>query len=154
MATKILMVCLGNICRSPVADGIMQHKINTYGIDASVDSAGTAAYHIGHQPDERSMANARKNGIDISQLRARQFTTRDFDDFDLIYVMDSSNYRNVMSLARNENDKAKVDLLMNVLEPGKNKSVPDPYYGGDDGFEQVFKMVDEACDALARKLIS
>jgi protein-tyrosine phosphatase len=154
MATKILMVCLGNICRSPVADGIMQHKINTYGIDASVDSAGTAAYHIGHQPDERSMANARKNGIDISQLRARQFTTRDFDDFDLIYVMDTSNYRNVMSLARNENDKAKVDLLMNVLEPGKNKSVPDPYYGGDDGFEQVFKMVEEACDALARKLIS
>ncbi|MFM2202183.1 MAG: low molecular weight phosphotyrosine protein phosphatase [Bacteroidota bacterium] len=154
MATKILMVCLGNICRSPVADGIMQHKVNTYGIDASVDSAGTAAYHIGHQPDERSMANARKNGIDISQLRARQFTTRDFDDFDLIYVMDTSNYRNVMSLARNENDKAKVDLLMNVLEPGKNKSVPDPYYGGDDGFEQVFKMVEEACDALARKLIS
>lgn len=148
------MVCLGNICRSPVADGVMQEKIKKYQLNAMVDSAGTAAYHIGEHPDARSMANARKHGVDISSLRARQFTVNDFDHFDLIYVMDSSNYRNVLSLARNENDKAKVDLLMNVLEPGKNKSVPDPYYGGDDGFEQVFKMVNEACDALAKKLNS
>lgn len=148
------MVCLGNICRSPVADGVMQHKINQYHLDAEVDSAGTAAYHVGQAPDERSTANARKNGIDISALRARQFKVSDFDLFDFIYVMDASNYNNVMNLARNESDRAKVDLLMNAVEPGKNISVPDPYYGGEKGFDQVFSMVNEACEAIAQKLIS
>ena len=154
MHAKILMVCLGNICRSPVADGIMQSKINKYKLEASVDSAGTAAYHIGNPPDERSVANARKNGIDISPLRARQFKVSDFDSFDFIYVMDASNYRNVINLSRNETDKSKVDLLMNAVEPGKNISVPDPYYGGEEGFDQVFNMVDKACEAIAQKLIS
>jgi protein-tyrosine phosphatase len=154
MHTKILMVCLGNICRSPVADGLMQSKIDKYNLEAIVDSAGTADYHVGRHPDERSIANARKNGIDISTLRARQFSISDFDSFDFIYVMDASNFRNVMNLARNEEDMAKVDLLMNAVHPGKNISVPDPYYGGDAGFDTVFSMVDEACEAIAKKLIS
>lgn len=154
MHTKILMVCLGNICRSPVADGLMQSKIDKYKLDAIVDSAGTADYHVGRHPDERSIANARKNGIDISPLRARQFSISDFDSFDFIYVMDASNFGNVMNLARNEEDMAKVDLLMNAVHPGKNISVPDPYYGGDAGFDTVFSMIDEACETIAKKLIS
>lgn len=147
------MVCLGNICRSPVADGLMQSKIDKYNLDAIVDSAGTADYHVGRHPDERSISHARKNGIDISKLTARQFTVDDFDAFDHIYAMDTSNFRNVMNLARNEKDMAKVDLLMNSVHPGKNISVPDPYYGGDAGFDTVFSMVDEACEAIAKKLI-
>jgi protein-tyrosine phosphatase len=153
MHTKILMVCLGNICRSPVADGLMQSKIDKYNLDAIVDSAGTADYHVGRHPDERSISHARKNGIDISKLTARQFIVDDFDAFDHIYAMDASNFRNVMNLARNEEDMAKVDLLMNAVQPGKNISVPDPYYGGDAGFDTVFSMVDEACEAIAKKLI-
>ena len=152
MPTKILMVCLGNICRSPIAEGVMQRKIEKYKLDAIVDSAGTAGYHIGEQPDERSMANARKHSIDISNLKARKFSDEDFKKFDLIYVMDANNYNDVLKLASSEYDKSKVDLLLNISMPQKNQAVPDPYYGNEDGFEKVFQLVDEACELLARKL--
>jgi protein-tyrosine phosphatase len=152
MPTKILMVCLGNICRSPVAEGVMQRKIEKYKLDAIVDSAGTSGYHIGEQPDERSMANARKHSIDISSLKARKFSVEDFKKFDLIYVMDANNYNDVLKLASSEHDKSKVDLLLNISMPQKNQAVPDPYYGNEDGFEKVFQLVDEACELLARKL--
>lgn len=150
--SKILMVCLGNICRSPVAEGVMRHLIEEHKLDAIVDSAGTANYHSGENPDKRSVQNARKNKVDISRLVARQFRVSDFDDFDFIYVMDSSNYSNVMRLARNEKDKAKVELLLNKLSPGSNKAVPDPYYGGDDGFEEVFQLIYKACSVIAKEL--
>lgn len=148
--TKILMVCLGNICRSPLAEGILKSKLpqNTF----TVDSAGTANYHSGSQPDHRSIAIARKYGLDISNLKARQFVVSDFDRFDYIYVMDASNYQNVLALARNEADKAKVEFILNETYPNQNHPVPDPYYGGDEGFENVYNMLDEACTIIAKKL--
>jgi protein-tyrosine phosphatase len=147
---KILMVCLGNICRSPLAEGILQSKVHPDTIQ--VDSAGTAAYHVGELPDSRSIEVARKYGIDLTNQRARKFTVKDFDTFDLIYAMDQSNHQNILALARNTNDKQKVRLLLNELYPNSNSQVPDPYYGGADGFENVFKMIDEACTMIATKI--
>lgn len=147
---KILMVCLGNICRSPLAEGILRDKVQ--GSDIVVDSAGTAAYHVDEAPDPRSIQIGRKRGINISDLRGRQFIASDFDDFDLIYVMDESNYQNVIRLARNDEDKAKVELILNELTPSSNASVPDPYYGGDMGFENVYNMLDEATNAILKKI--
>jgi len=138
---KVLMVCLGNICRSPIAEGILQHKIDTENLSMSVDSAGTSNYHIDEAPDPRATAVARKNGIDISSLRGRQFVVEDFDQFDIIFVMDYSNYENVIRLANSEADKEKVKLILNQIYPNENQSVPDPYFGGDDGFDDVFKML-------------
>jgi protein-tyrosine phosphatase len=138
---KVLMVCLGNICRSPIAEGILQHKIDTENLSMSVDSAGTSNYHIDEAPDPRAIAVARKNGIDISSLRGRQFVVEDFDLFDIIFVMDYSNYENVIRLANSEADKEKVKLILNQIYPNENQSVPDPYFGGDDGFDDVFKML-------------
>ncbi|SEQ98547.1 protein-tyrosine phosphatase [Hyunsoonleella jejuensis] len=145
------MVCLGNICRSPLAEGILKSKLpeNKF----FIDSAGTGAYHIGNKPDMRSIAVAKENGIDISNLRARQFVKQDFSDFDLIYAMDESNFRHIIKMARNDEDIAKVKLILNEIAPNQNKSVPDPYYGGDKGFESVFQMLDEACDKIAEKHI-
>lgn len=148
--TKILMVCLGNICRSPLAEGILKSKLSEN--EFTIDSAGTASYHVGDTPDRRSIAVAKKYGIDISNLKGRQFKTNDFDAFDIIYVMDESNYRNVISLARNENDKNKVKFILNEIYPNQNHEVPDPYYGGEQGFENVYKMLDEACSIIADKL--
>ena len=144
------MVCLGNICRSPLAEGILKSKINTSKI--FVDSAGTAAYHVGNLADERSIEVAKKYGIDITNQRARKFTVKDFDAFDFIYAMDESNYQNILMLARNSEDKGKVQLILNEIEADKNASVPDPYYGGNQGFENVYKMLDEACEVIANKL--
>lgn len=149
---KILMVCLGNICRSPMADGILRFKVKQNNLNVTVDSAGTSSWHQGENPDERATATAKKYGVDISTLTARQFSKSDFDDFDKIYVMDSSNYRDVVALAATEDDKDKVEMIMNVVHPGKNQSVPDPYFGGDEGFDKVFKMLDEACDEIIRQL--
>lgn len=146
---KILMVCLGNICRSPVAEGVMKHVAQTNQLDLQVDSAGTANYHVGESPDERSQASALSHGVDISNLRGRQFTVQDFDAFDRIYVMDKSNLKNVLKLARTAADKQKVDLLLNASHPGKNLEVPDPYYGGPQGFENAYQLVLEACEAIA-----
>ncbi|GAA4971329.1 low molecular weight protein-tyrosine-phosphatase [Algibacter aquimarinus] len=147
--TKILMVCLGNICRSPLAEGILKSKLNN---NFTIDSAGTANYHIGSSPDNRSVAIARKHGLNISNLRGRQFNVSDFDTFDLIYVMDESNFKNVVKLARNDADIAKVKMILNEVYPNKNFDVPDPYYGGDDGFENVYNMLDEACNIIAKNL--
>ena len=149
MALKIVMVCLGNICRSPLAEGILKAKLPK---DYVVDSAGTGAWHTGQQPDKRSIATAKNRGLDITNQRVRQFKVSDFDTFDLIYVMDNSNYKNVIALAPNEKAKSKVKLILNEIFPNENIDVPDPYYEGVAGFENVFDMLDQACEAIARKL--
>lgn len=148
--TKVLMVCLGNICRSPLAEGILRSKINPERV--FVDSAGTGAWHSGELPDKRSIAIARKNGIDLTDQRARLFLVEDFDRFDHIYVMDQSNYKNVCRLAPNEEAMGKVQLILNESHPDQNREVPDPYYGGDSGFDHVFKMLDEACNIIKQKI--
>ncbi len=148
--TKILMVCLGNICRSPLAEGILKSKV--FSFKTYIDSAGTDAYHIGKKPDKRSIAIANKNNINILEQRARKFIVKDFDTFDCIYVMDSSNYNDVISLARDEKDKAKVKLILNEVFPNENLDVPDPYYGGNFGFKNVYNMLDQACDIIAKKI--
>ena len=149
MALKIVMVRLGNIYRSPLAEGILKAKLPK---DYVVDSAGTGAWHTGQQPDKRSIATAKNRGLDITNQRARQFKVSDFDTFDYIFVMDNSNYKDVLSLAPTEESKSKVKLILNEIFPNENVDVPDPYYGGDDGFENVFDMLDQACEAIARKL--
>lgn len=151
---KILMVCLGNICRSPLAEGIMKHKLKQFGIDAEVDSAGTAAYHVGERPDPRSVQVALKNGIDITYQRARKFINADFDRFDKIFAMDSFNYNDLLDKAQTEDDKEKVMMILEKTNPGKYKSVPDPYYGGADGFDKVFTMLDNACEIIAKELLN
>lgn len=151
MQKKILMVCLGNICRSPLAEGILASKVDTSKV--FVDSAGTSNWHVGKGPDTRSITTAKQFGIDITKQKARQFTVADFDTFDTIYVMDNSNYDNVIALARNEADKQKVKRILNEVTPGKNLEVPDPYYGGDSGFTDVYKMLDEAFDIVVKKLL-
>lgn len=149
---NILMVCLGNICRSPLAEGILRHKAEKAGLDLRIDSAGTSNYHTGQCPDERTMRNAKKHGIDLSKLKARQFCTEDYDNYDLIFVMDSSNYQDVISLARNEEDKQKVELILNRVYPQSDMSVPDPYFGGEQGFENVFILLDNACEVITASL--
>lgn len=144
------MVCLGNICRSPLAEGILKSK--TQNLDVYIDSAGTASYHVGNLPDSRSIEIANKNGIDLTDQRARQFSEKDFDDFDKIYAMDANNYSNIISLARNQSDRDKVDVILNELNPKSYDSVPDPYYGAGDGFQIVYDMLDNACDAIVGKL--
>jgi protein-tyrosine phosphatase len=150
MKTKILMVCLGNICRSPLAEGILKSKINPEKV--VVDSAGTGGWHAGETPDPRSIETAKKNGIDITDQRARQFKISDFDTFDIIYVMDTSNEENVKKLARNEADKKKIKRILSELPNSKHTDVPDPYYGGITGFDDVFEMLDEVCEAIVSKL--
>jgi protein-tyrosine phosphatase len=147
---KILMVCLGNICRSPLAEGILAAKAQARGLDWEIDSAGTSAYHAGSKPDRRSIAEAKKNHIDILNQRSRQFRGWDFERYDLIYVMDSSNYQDVVAMAKTEEELAKVHFIMNELEPGMNINVPDPYYG-EHGFENVYQMLDKACDVIVIK---
>lgn len=149
MKTNVLMVCLGNICRSPLAEGILKSKVNPQNV--FVDSAGTAGYHIGNAPDARSIEVARKNGIDISGQRCRQFTIKDFDTFDVIYTMDQENYHNILKLCSTSADEKKVRLLLSETDTS-TKEVPDPYYGGTDGFNTVFQMIDSACDKIAKRM--
>ena len=152
MPVKILMVCLGNICRSPLAEGILASKLPKYKF--IVDSAGTGNYHIGKQPDHRSIATAQKNGLDITNQKARQFTSKDFDKFDYIFAMDNTNYEDILFLAKTEEHKKKVRLILDELFPNENVDVPDPYYGLQNGFDMVYEMLDENCTILAKKLIS
>lgn len=149
---KILFVCLGNICRSPLADGILRRKAKELGVEILVDSAGTAAYHVGNPPDARMIETARQKGTDISFLRARKFTQQDFEEFDQIYVMDQENYMNVIDLARNEDDQQKVNLILNVLYEGEDREVPDPYYGGQEGFELVYDLLDQATEKIIERI--
>jgi protein-tyrosine phosphatase len=142
------MVCLGNICRSPLAEGILQSKVDKNLV--FVDSAGTASYHVGNIPDKRSIDVASKYGVDISSQKARKFIVEDFDIFDVIFVMDASNYQNVLSIARNYEDIQKVKMILNETHPGKEESVPDPYYLESAGFEEVYKMLDGACIGIAK----
>lgn len=148
--TSILMVCLGNICRSPLAHGILESKLPSD--QFYVDSAGTANYHVGDLPDHRSIAIAKANGIDISNQRARQFKISDFDTFDYIFTMDKSNYQNVIALARNANDIAKVKCILEVDDNIKSKHVPDPYYGDLSDFQDVFQLLEKACNTLSIEL--
>nr|WP_198999848.1 low molecular weight protein-tyrosine-phosphatase [Flavobacterium sp. ASV13] len=151
MPVKILMVCLGNICRSPLAEGILASKLPQDKF--SIDSAGTGSWHVGHAPDKRSIAVARKNGLSIDNQKGRQFKTSDFDEFDYIYVMDNSNYRDVIQLAKTQEHKNKVSLILNELFPGENVDVPDPYFGAANGFDNVYEMLDEVAEIIAQKLI-
>lgn len=147
---KILMVCLGNICRSPLAEGIMKTKLSE---EFFVDSAGTIDLHQGEHPDKRATKTAKNHGVDISKQHSRPITTKDLEEFDRIYCMDLSNLEDVLSLAKNDEQRSKIALLMDAagLQP---REVPDPYFGGDEGFERVFQQIDKACDALSEKLIS
>ena len=144
------MVCLGNICRSPLAEGILRSKVDTQRV--LVDSAGTGGWHVGELPDPRSIEVARDNFIDITYQRCRKFSHADFEAFDRIYVMDRSNLSDVMVLARHEEDRRKVKLILDELYPGEGIEVPDPYYGGSGGFDRVFRMLDEACEVIAKEL--
>ena len=149
---RILFVCLGNICRSPLAEGILRNKGVENNLDIIVDSCGTEAYHQGESPHPRSIAIAKKNGIDISMLKARKFALTDFDSFDHIFVMDKSNYADVLNLASSSANHRKVELILNLLETTKNQNVPDPYYGGESGFVEVYDLLDASCDAIINKL--
>lgn len=151
---KILFVCTGNICRSPLAEAILREKLQKINVTAEVDSCGFESFHVGDPPDSRAQAVAGKRGIDLLSHRARLFTTRDFDRFDYIYAMDSTHYHNIMRHTRNESDKSKVDYLLNVLYPGQNLGVQDPWYHDLKAFEKVYLQLDEACDQIVDKIIT
>ena len=148
---KILMVCLGNICRSPLAEGILQAKAAAAGLDWEIDSAGTNGYHVGEAPHRLSQKVALQNGIDISLQRARRFRAADFEEFDLIYAMAGDVVDEMKSISRQRFDGSKVDLLMNELHPGQNLDVPDPWYGTEPGYHEVYAMLAAACDKLIEK---
>ena len=145
MPLRVLMVCLGNICRSPLAEGILSSKTSSDTI--FVDSAGTAGYHVGNPPDPRSVEVAASHGIDISRQHCRRFSQTDFDEFDYIFAMDRENLLHLHGLARSEADLEKVSLLLQAAEM-EEEEVPDPYYGGEDGFLHVYRMIDQATDRL------
>ena len=145
------MVCLGNICRSPLAEGILQEKVKKAGLDWVVDSAGTNHYHTGDAPHPLSQKIALINGIDISQQRARRFTSEDLTQFDKIYALAGDVLNDIQRITGNKFDSAKVDLLLNEQYPGKNLDVPDPYYGGEPDFHEVYELLDEVCDQLLLK---
>jgi protein-tyrosine phosphatase len=146
------MVCLGNICRSPLADGILRRKVQEHNLSVEVDSAGTANYHVGAAPDRRMIQTAKNRGTDISMLRARQFSKDDFDRFDLIYVMDESNYENVLRLAQHESHRQKVHMIVDEISSMKLSYIPDPYYGEQEDFDHVYDLLDRATDAIINKL--
>jgi|SRR5687768_7240864 protein-tyrosine phosphatase len=150
-AMKILMVCLGNICRSPLAEGILQHKAFEAGLNWSIESAGTNSYHTGEPPHPLSQKVAKLNGIDICQQRARRFVAEDIEVYDKIYALAGDVLDDIKHIAKKRFDATKVDLLLNELYPGKNMDVPDPYYGTEPGYHEVYKMIDEVCDAIIKK---
>lgn len=145
------MVCLGNICRSPMAEGILAKKIKQNNLSWMVESAGTAEYHVGQAPHHFSQKVSLLHGIDISQQKCRQFKSEDMTHFDLIYAMDQSNYATIRKMSGVNWDEQKVDLILNELYPSQNKEVPDPWYGGEAGFHEVFELLDKACDKIIKK---
>ena len=150
---KVLIVCLGNICRSPLAQGILKKKSIENNLKIRVDSAGTSGWHVGSKPDQRSIDVAKKFNIDISDQRARKFTTYDFKEYDKIYVMDTSNYKELFRLCSNEKECYKIELILDD-ENQEKISVPDPYYGQEDGFIKIYKLLDEACQNIINKIDS
>ena len=148
---KILMVCLGNICRSPLAEGILEHKANKAGLNWTVESAGTNNYHIGEAPHKLSQKVAKLNGIDICNQKARRFVKEDFERYDKIYAMADDVLDDIRSIAKEKYDPLKVELFLNELHPGKNASVPDPWYGAEPGFHEVYKIIDEVCESIISK---
>jgi len=149
---KLLMVCLGNICRSPLAEGIMAHKAALAGLDHEVDSAGMISYHAGDPPDARSIAVARKHGIDISGQRARKFMPGDYDAFDLIFSMDHDVHADILAHARTDAHRKKVHLLLAFAGYPEDRFVPDPYYGDRTQFEDVYRLIDDACGKIIGRL--
>jgi protein-tyrosine phosphatase len=148
---KILMVCLGNICRSPLAQGILEHKVKQAGLDWTVDSAGTGDWHVGETPHKLSQKVAKLNGVDICEQSARQFNKTDMLEFDKIYVMDNSNYKDVKQMSGELWDESKVGLFLNELYPGRNMDVPDPWYGEEDGYHKVYELIEATCDKIIEK---
>ncbi len=145
------MVCLGNICRSPMAEGIVREEFKHAGIEVVVDSAGTTAYHIGEPADHRAQEELRKHDIDISEERAQQFIPEFFADYDFIFAMDESNYADLLSQATNGEERDKVRMLMDIVEGENNTSIPDPYYQEDEGFARVYKMIKRAAEVLVEE---
>jgi protein-tyrosine phosphatase len=145
------MVCLGNICRSPIAEGVMQHKIKQHGLDWTVESAGTESYHIGEQPHRFSQKICQTNGIDISDQRARKFTADDLNKYDKIYAMATDVYDEIKRISGRQADLSNVELFLNELEPGSNASVPDPWYGEEDGYTTVYELINKTCDAIIKR---
>ncbi|GAA4303272.1 low molecular weight protein-tyrosine-phosphatase [Compostibacter hankyongensis] len=150
---KILMVCLGNICRSPMAEGILREKVRIAGLDWEIDSAGTESYHVGEAPHPLARKVARLHGIDISGLRARRMTKSDFGYFDKIYAMATDVCEEMQAIGRQEMDMQKVDLLLNLLYPGENRSVPDPWYGTEPDFHSVYTLLDSACSKMVASYV-
>ena len=149
---KILMVCLGNICRSPLAEGIMADKISKLKLMWTVDSAGTSGWHNGEKPDQRAIEVAKSHGINIVNQSSRMLSAQDLDEFDLILAMDSSNYQNILKLVTNKVQEEKIKLILNYVYPNENRAVPDPYY--DNSFEKVFQLLDLATDKIIAEFIS
>ncbi len=147
------MVCLGNICRSPMAEGILRRKLLERGLKVTVDSAGTGGWHAGENPDRRAIHTAKKFGVDISHLIARKFSRKDFDNFDFIYVMDHENLRDVLALARTQEDIDKVKLLLDNGDGDSAADVPDPWYGGEEEFVEVYQLLEKACDYIVKNLV-
>jgi protein-tyrosine phosphatase len=145
---KILMVCLGNICRSPLAHGILEYKAKQAGLDWTIDSAGTGDWHVGEPPHKLSQKVAKLNGVDICEQRARQFDKSDMLEYDRIYVMDKSNYNDVKLMSGELWDENKVKLFLDELHPGKSMDVPDPWYGEEDGYHTVYKLISDTCDVI------
>ena len=148
---KILVVCLGNICRSPLAEGLLEHKARQAGLHWHIESAGTNGYHNGEAPHRLSQKVARLNGIDICHQRSRQLVKEDFDRFDKIYALADDVLDEMKRIGKEKFDAAKADLLLNELHPGKNYSVPDPWSGPEHGYHEVYKLIDAACDAIIQK---
>lgn len=146
------MVCLGNICRSPLAHGLLEQKIAKNNLNWIVDSAGTSGHHQGELPDSRSIDIAEQHNLDITNQRSRPLTAEDLKKFDLIYAMDASNYQNILKLATSDDERQKVRMILNEAHPNENRQVPDPYYGGADGFLNVYNMLDEATDKIINRL--
>jgi protein-tyrosine phosphatase len=152
MAVKVLMVCLGNICRSPMAEGLLRHKVRQLNLAVETDSAGTTGYHIGSKPDQRMIDTAANQGVDISDLRARKFQASDLETFDYVFAMDKENQLKMQSLAKNETQRAKVKLFLEQVNYPELSEVPDPYYGDQAAFEFVFNLLDEATDTFINQM--
>ena len=154
MTTKVLFVCLGNICRSPTAHGVFEKKVENAGVEhlVEIDSAGTGGWHIGKKPDSRAISAAKQRGYELTHLRARQATQRDFGQFDLILAMDESNLYDLKSL-KPDNFPGTLDLFLSYGSQTEYQEVPDPYYGGNKGFDLVLDLIEDACDGLLESIL-